>query len=87
VVASAPSIGHPFGPSELIGQDVTVPELVARLTKTGFLVEGEVGVEMTSQGVSARTYVKFRPAESLFTKLLAKFNLNVSISGRDFMGH
>jgi hypothetical protein len=85
-VATTPNMGHPLGPTELIGRDVTITELVENLKGSGFIVEGEIGVEMTAQGSSARAIVKFRPSESLFSKLLNRINVNLSLSGKDLMG-
>lgn len=81
---ATPAMGHPFSPAELM-PDTPVNEIVDHLTDLGYLVEGEVGLEVTSEGTSTRATVKFRPREGLVSKLLQRFNLNVSVSPKDFL--
>ncbi|MGO9944420.1 MAG: hypothetical protein ACLPIC_16880 [Rhodoblastus sp.] len=83
----APQLGHPFGHAELIGRDVKFKDVIGDLESRGFLVEGEIGMEVTPEGSTARASVKFRPREGIVTKLLNRFNVNLSasVSPKDFI--
>ncbi len=78
-------MGHLWGPMELVSGATSPSEVVEALVEGGFLVEGETTYEVTETGKSARTTVRFRPREGLFAKLLARINVTLSASPKDFM--
>jgi hypothetical protein len=82
-VERAPSLGHPFGPSELVSNHSEIPRLLEELREVGYLAEGEHGVEITPAGTTTRSVVKFRPQESVFQRLINRLNVNVSVSLKD----
>jgi hypothetical protein len=81
----ASEIGHPLGAPELVSGPLAVADIVERLQQSDLLVEGELGLEMTETGTTARATVKFRPREGLLSKLLQRVtvNANVSVSPKD----
>lgn len=83
-VTLAPVIGHPYGPSELLGNG-NIKDVVGDLIAMGLLTEGEFGIETTKEGSKARATVKFRPREGLLAKIINRMQLNVSVSPFDFM--
>jgi hypothetical protein len=84
-VAIAPSLDHPFGRHELLGRDVAIPDLVASLKDIGYVAEGEYGLEVTKDGYTVRSNLKYRPRESFVSKLLTRLNLNLNVSPNDFI--
>lgn len=84
-IEATPTLGHPFGKSELLTSPTSLVETVESLNDLGFLTEGESTVEITPEGTVQRATVKFRPREGLLSKLLARFNVNVSVSPRDLI--
>ncbi len=80
---TAPSLGHPFGAAELVSPDVRFNDLLSVLEERGFLVDGEVGYELTSAGHEARTTVRFKPRESLLAKVVNRFSVSIDINLRD----
>lgn len=83
--ASAPELGHPFGVAELVSQDKSLIETLEELKAIGYVAEGEQGLEVTDNGKTIRSTVKFRPREGLLTKLLSRFSFNASVSPSDFI--
>jgi hypothetical protein len=88
VVASAlelaPQMGHPLGAPEIVSGSIRLPEILDDLQSRGLIAEGEVGLEITPTGAMARATVKFRPREGFISKLLARLNVNLSASPKDF---
>ncbi|KGM35308.1 hypothetical protein P409_05185 [Inquilinus limosus MP06] len=82
---AAGKLGHPQGQPEVVAQQGDLTEYVSELLQLGLIVEGEFGLEMTAEGVAKRATVKFRPREGFLSKLLARFNLNVSVDPSRFM--
>lgn len=83
-LAATPQMGHPFSNSELT-PDVPIREVVEQLTELGYLVEGEFGLEVTNEGTSTRASVKFRPRESIVSKIIQRFSMNLSVSPKDLL--
>jgi hypothetical protein len=83
----ASEIGHPLGAPELVSGPLVVTDIVERLQQSNLLVEGELGLEMTETGITARATVKFRPREGVLSKLLQRvtLNANVSVSPKDLL--
>jgi hypothetical protein len=72
----APNIGHPQGEMELIPQDTTLPDVIDALQERGFIVEGEIGLELGSTGKEIRTSLKFKPREGLLSKVISRFSIS-----------
>ena len=80
-----PELGHPLAPPEFT-PGALLMETVDALTDRGFLVEGEMGLEVTEAGRTIRRSVKFRPREGALSKLL-KANLKFSLGDGWFSQH
>lgn len=80
----APKIGHPLGENEILNAR-DLPEVLAGLRELGYVAEGEHGLEISEQGRSVRSVIRFRPRESLFSKLLSRFNVNVNADFKDLL--
>ena len=78
-----PELGHPFGPLEIVDQNVQLVEVVDALQERGLLVEGKANIEITPEGRSVRTEVSFKPREGLVSKLLRQFSFKVELSLKD----
>ncbi len=74
----APTKGHPLGPAELLGGTVTLQNLIDDLGGRGFVVEGDLGIEITEAGTKARANVKFRPREGALSRLIRCLNININ---------
>ncbi len=78
-----PEVGHPFGQLEIVGSDVKPIDMIAALKEQGFLVEGEVGMEITDKGKSVRAQVRFKPREGIFARLANIFSVKVDLNLKD----
>ena len=81
----APSLGHPFGDMEIITSQSGLVAVLEQMKDIGYVAEGEHGIEMSEQGRTIRSTVKFRPREGFLTKLVNRLNLTASISPKDFV--
>lgn len=79
-----PELGHPLDANELINPS-SISALLDELKNAGYIAEGELGCEISESGTTARSIVRYRPRESLFSKLFnaVKFNINFNI--HDYM--
>jgi hypothetical protein len=84
MVERAPKLGHPFGDLELVKDRSSLPKMLEELKESGYVAEGEHGVEITPEGGVIRSTIKFRPRESLFQRVLNRLSMNVSVSPKDF---
>jgi hypothetical protein len=78
-LTQAPSLGHPFGPSEITPPAIPVTKVIDALQERKLLVEGEIGLEITQEGHSIRTAVRFKPREGLLSKLINRFSFNIDL--------
>lgn len=78
-----PNLGHPFGKHEIISKDVSIFDLIDSLKSKDLMVEGETGVEITEQGKSIRTTVKFKPRESFIKKLSNILSIKLDLNIKD----
>ncbi|MGD0384492.1 MAG: hypothetical protein ABSA77_13305 [Thermoguttaceae bacterium] len=78
-----PEVGHPFGELEIVEPSVEIKDMVAALQDRGLLVEGEAGVEITDQGSSFRSKVRFKPRESLLARLARIFSVKIHMNLKD----
>ncbi len=76
----APAMGHPLASPELVNGPVDPVSIVEQLIDQGLAVEGEYGIEVTKDGNTQRATVRFRPQESLVSKILQRFNVKVDAS-------
>ena len=81
--APAPTLGHPFGDDELVDAQKSLVETLEAMKATGYVAEGEVGIEVTPQGRTVRSTLKYRPREGMLEKILKRISL--SLSPKDFM--
>jgi hypothetical protein len=84
MVERAPKLGHPFGDLELVKDRSSLPRMLEELKESGYIAEGEHGVEITPEGGVIRSTIKFRPRESVFQRVLNRLSMNVSVSPKDF---
>lgn len=84
ILSEVPRLGHPFGTPELIAADVPFTEVLNALSSKGLIIEGEVSTELTPAGRIIRSSVRFKPRESILTKLINR--LSVSLNLRDLFG-
>jgi hypothetical protein len=83
-VKTAPEIGHPLAPNELVDPHAQITELVDALRDRGLLVEGTGAIEVSPAGQVVRAEVKFRPREGLMEKLSRVISIKVDVSWKDF---
>lgn len=84
-LSKVPSMGHPFGESEIISADVKLFEIISVLKEQGLAIEGEVGLELTPSGMATRSTVRFKPREGLLSKLLNIFSFKFEINLKDLL--
>lgn len=78
-LTGVPEIGHPFGEQEIVPKSIAPYEVIDELRQRKLLVEGEIGYEISEQARSARFAVKFKPRESLLSKLINRFSVNIDL--------
>lgn len=83
-VESAPDLGHPLSATELVKLS-QITDVVKELKEIGYVVEGELGYEVSDKGTSIRTAMKLRPREGVVSKVLSRFSLSISASPKDFL--
>lgn len=83
-VKTAPEIGHPLAPNELVDPHARITELVDALRDRGLLVEGSSAIEVSPAGQVVRAEVKFRPREGLMEKLSRVLSIKFDVSLKDF---
>jgi hypothetical protein len=82
-VTTAPEIGHPLAPNELVDPHARITELVDALQDRGLLVEGSGAIEISPTGQEVRAELKFRPREGLMEKLSRVLSVKVDINLKD----
>jgi len=78
-VSVAPNLGHPLGPNELVGTDVSLPDLIDALKELGLVAHGEISLEVTPDGRSVRQTIQFAPREGVVSKLVNRININIDL--------
>lgn len=88
----APQVGHPFGKSEIVPAEVALTNLdgslaniIDSLQERKFLVEGEAGLEITPEGTSIRSTVRYKPRESFLSKLSRIISFKIDVSLKDLL--
>ncbi|WP_315825837.1 MULTISPECIES: hypothetical protein [unclassified Bradyrhizobium] len=79
-VTECQRMGHPLGDSEIVPAITSIPDLLGALGEMGYLAEGEHGVEISPIGHTTRMVLKYRPRESLISKLINRFTVNANLS-------
>lgn len=82
-VETAPEIGHPLAPNELVDPHAPITELVDALRDRGLLVEGSTAIEVSPAGQVVRKEIKFRPREGLMEKLSRVLSIKLDVSLKD----
>lgn len=76
----APRLGHPLGSMEVLASSTRVEDVVDVLLQKNFLVEGEVGLELSDTGRAMRSTIRFKPREGFLEKLSRVFSLKVDLN-------
>lgn len=79
-VAVAEGLGHQVASPVLVDATDDVARLLAELKESGHVAEGELGLEIGPNGRTFRASVKFRPQESMFSRVLQRVNLTINPS-------
>jgi len=78
----APTMGHPFGSSELVCVGNTnLTTLIDELQDRKLVIEGELGLEVGPEGQRVRRTIKFQPREGLVSKIINRFSFNFDLKG------
>lgn len=75
---TAPDLGHPLSGAEFLSPDVSLSEMTEMLKQQGYAVEGELGMELTSEGLTRRASVRFTPREGFLQKLSRVVKIDIS---------
>jgi hypothetical protein len=78
-VAAAPTLGHPFGPNEVVATTTKIGDLIDELKERGYVAEGEVELSVTDTGKEVRSKVKFAPRESFASKLMNRISVGFNL--------
>ncbi len=85
-VELAPKLGHFYGALEHANTfQGSIPELLDELGALGYVAEGDHGIEITPEGRTVRTSIKFRPREGLVAKILGRMHFNLTVSPHDII--
>ncbi len=85
-IQTAPQIGHPLAENELVSSKLDLSNTIKTLIEMDYLVEGSVGVKLSSKGEEVRTKLKFKPREGLISKLLSRISINIDFNLKDIFG-
>lgn len=77
--------GHHISDNELLPDVSDIPEMLEGFRHAGYVAEGEISWEMTPAGKSLRQNVKFRPRESLVSKLIGQFSAKINVDLKDLL--
>ncbi len=78
-LSKAPEVGHPFGPPELTSAGLPIGDTIEALEERGYLVEGEIGLEMTGGARSLRASIRFKPREGIVSKLANNVSIKLDL--------
>ncbi|MCM2453659.1 hypothetical protein [Agrobacterium vitis] len=79
----AKSEGHQLSENELLPDITEVPDILDEFQARGYAVEGEASWELTPEGKTMRQSIKFRPRESLISKIVSRFSVSASLDLKD----
>ncbi|MBC6714814.1 hypothetical protein H9Q09_01265 [Aurantimonas sp. DM33-3] len=75
--------GHIPGHATIVDEQDPMA-IISALEEVGYVAEGEFGFEVTPDGRSFRSTVRYRPKESVFSRILNRISINASVSPSDF---
>ena len=78
-LSKAPELGHPFGDSELTSNDIEIGDTIDALQEKGFLVEGEIGLDMTKGARAVRASLRFKPREGIVSKIANNISIKLDL--------
>jgi hypothetical protein len=84
-ILKLPEIGHPIAENEFLGNSQDLVSTIQQLSGLGYVAEGDLGLAVTDAGKEFRATVRFKPRESVFSKLLNRISVGVAISPKDLM--
>ncbi len=84
-IKELPAFGHPLSPNELVDPAVQVRDVIDALKDSGYVAEGEFGVEITPTGRTVRYGVQFKPRESIFAKIARLITVKIDLNLGDLL--
>lgn len=81
----AEKAGHQISSNELLPAVGDIPEMLESFKSAGYIAEGELSWEMTPEGKTVRQNVKFRPRESLISKVIGQFSAKLDLDLKDLL--
>jgi len=79
-VRSVAGLGHPLGPAEIVRDHGSIGKIIDELQTRKLIVEGEVGLELSIEGHTVRQKVKFKPRESIISKLINRVSIRINLT-------
>jgi len=73
-------LGHPTGNMELLPPETNFLDLIEAIKEQGYVIEGELGLELSEPGKTTRGAIKFRPREGLISKLINRISANLNLT-------
>lgn len=77
-IEATPNFGHPFGEMEVLPKGTDLISILPLLKELGYVVEGDIGITVSPSGKELRGNIKFRPRESLISRLASILKLNIN---------
>lgn len=78
--SSLEELGHPLAAPEIVDANVKMSEMIDALKERDLVVEGEFGYEVTAEGKTVRSTVKYRPREGIFARIVDRTGINIDTS-------
>jgi hypothetical protein len=78
-LSKAPSVGHPFGPAELTPPSLPIAETIEALEEKGYVVDGEIGLELAGGAKSVRASIRFKPREGIVSKIANNISIKLDL--------
>jgi hypothetical protein len=76
---SSIEFGHPFAQNEIVPPSASLPMTIDTLREKGYVMEGERTLEITETGKTLRETIKFKPRESLISKIISQFSIKLDL--------
>jgi hypothetical protein len=74
-IIRAPDLGHPLGEMEIVDKNADMLDVIDALRSRNMLVEGELGLDISDKGKSARCQIKFTPKEGVISRFFSRLSL------------
>lgn len=81
-IENAVELGHPIAAGSIL-DTANLREVLDGLASAGYIAEGEHGVELSPDGETTRSTIRYRPREGLISKLISRFSVSIDISLKD----